>query len=58
MTADPTPVVLILEDEDQIRRFVKTALEAEGWRVFEAATLQRGLIEAGTRRPDLVIADL
>lgn len=58
MTSDPTPVVLVLEDEAQIRRFVRSALEAEGWRVFEAETVQRGLIEAGTRRPDLVIADL
>jgi len=37
---------------------VRHALEAEGFRVFEAETLQRGLIEAGTRKPDLVILDL
>ena len=30
------------------------ALEEEGWHVFEAATVQRGLIDAGTRKPDLV----
>lgn len=52
------PVVIVVEDEDQIRRFVRLALEAEGCAVHEAATLQRGLIEAGTRHPDLVILDL
>ena len=57
MTSTP-PVALVLEDEREIRRFVRSALEAEGWQVFEASTLKQGLIEAGTRRPDLVIADL
>lgn len=50
--------ILIVEDEKEIRRFVRLALEAEGFRVFEAETLQRGLIEAGTRKPELVILDL
>ncbi len=50
--------VLIVEDEKEIRRFVRSALENEGWRVFDADTLQRGLIEAGTRKPDLIILDL
>jgi two-component system KDP operon response regulator KdpE len=50
--------ILIVEDEKEIRRFVRQALEAEGHRVFEAENLQRGLIEAGTRKPDLVILDL
>jgi two-component system KDP operon response regulator KdpE len=52
------PVALIVEDEPQIRRFVRSALEAEGWQVHEAATQQRGLIEAGTRKPDLLVLDL
>lgn len=52
------PTALLVEDEPQIRRFVRTALEDEGWQVFEAATLQRGLIDAGTRSPDLIILDL
>ena len=50
--------VLIVEDEHAIRRFLRTALEAEDLRVFDAATLQRGLLEAATRKPDLVILDL
>jgi two-component system KDP operon response regulator KdpE len=49
---------LLVEDEPHIRRFVRGALEEEGWQVHEAETLRRGLTEAGTRRPDLVILDL
>jgi CheY-like chemotaxis protein len=55
--SDP-PLVLLVEDERQIRRFVRTALEGESWVVHEAATLQQGLAEAGTRKPDLIILDL
>jgi two-component system KDP operon response regulator KdpE len=55
---EPVRRVLIVEDEADIRRFVRMALEAEGLDVHEAATLQRGLIDAGTRRPDLVVLDL
>jgi two-component system KDP operon response regulator KdpE len=53
-----TPVALLIEDEPQIRRFVRMALEEEGWQVFESDTMRRGLIEAGTRKPNLVILDL
>ncbi|MBK1682038.1 two-component system response regulator KdpE [Rhodoferax fermentans] len=52
------PVVILIEDEIQIRRFVRAALEAEGWQVFEADTARRGLADAGTRKPDLLIVDL
>ena len=52
------PTLLLIEDDLNIRRFVRSALEAEGWTVFEAETVKRGLIEAGTRHPDLVILDL
>lgn len=54
----PNPVALLVEDEPQIRRFVHTALEAEGWIVHETGTMKQGLIDAGTRKPDLVILDL
>ncbi len=53
-----TPVALLVEDEPQIRRFVRNALEEEQWQVHEAVNLQRGLIDAGTRQPDLIILDL
>jgi two-component system KDP operon response regulator KdpE len=52
------PVVLIVEDEPEIRRFLRLALQTEGFEVHEADGVRRGLIEAGTRRPDLVILDL
>ncbi len=55
---DPQPIAVLIEDERQIRRFVRAALETEGWQVFEAETLKQGLIEAGTRKPDLVVLDL
>lgn len=50
--------ILIVEDEKEIRRFIRLALEAEGCRVYDADTLQRGLIEAATRKPELIILDL
>ena len=52
------PTVVIIEDEPQIRRSVRSALEAEGWQVHEADTAKKGLIEAGTRKPDLLVLDL
>ena len=56
--SDSTPIAVIVEDEPQIRRFVRSALEAQQWQVHEAGTVKAGLAEAGTRRPDLVILDL
>ncbi len=56
--SEPQPVALIVEDEPNIRRFVRLALEGEGWTVHDAATVKQGLIDAGTRRPDLVVLDL
>jgi two-component system KDP operon response regulator KdpE len=50
--------VLIVEDEADIRRFVRLALETEGHDVHEADGVKRALIEAGTRRPDVVVLDL
>lgn len=52
------PRVLLIEDEKQIRRFVRVAVEEEGCQVTEAETMQQGLIEAGLRKPDLLILDL
>jgi two-component system, OmpR family, KDP operon response regulator KdpE len=56
--SEPLPVALLVEDEPQIRRFVRMALEAEGWQVCEAESMKRGLIDTGTRKPNLVILDL
>ena len=51
------PVAIVIEDEPQIRRFVRGALESEGWLVHEAGTLRDGLAAAGTRQPDLLVLD-
>ena len=58
LAADESPQVLVVEDEKLIRRFVRAALEEEGCRVSEAATSAQGLIEAGERKPGLIILDL
>ena len=50
--------ILVVEDEVEIRRFVRLTLEAEGHEVHEAEGVKRGLIETATRRPDLVVLDL
>jgi two-component system KDP operon response regulator KdpE len=52
------PVVVIVDDEIQLRRLLRISLEANGYTVFEAATGQLALAEIATRRPDAVILDL
>ena len=50
--------IIVIEDEAQIRRFLRTTLSSEGYCVFEAENGKLGLIEAGMRKPDLIILDL
>jgi two-component system KDP operon response regulator KdpE len=52
------PVIIIIEDDPPIRRFLRTGLTAHQFAVFEADSGQRGIIEAGIRKPDLIILDL
>jgi two-component system KDP operon response regulator KdpE len=54
----PSVRILVVEDEAEIRRFVTLSLERDGFEVFEADSVARGLIEAGTRRPELLVLDL
>jgi two-component system, OmpR family, KDP operon response regulator KdpE len=56
--SEPTVTIVVIEDDRQIRRFVRTALETQGMTVFEAETGQLGLREAAFRTPDLIIVDL
>jgi two-component system KDP operon response regulator KdpE len=49
---------LVIDDEPQIRRLLRVTLEANGYRVFDAATGQDGLVEAAQRKPDVVLLDL
>ncbi len=54
----PAPVALVIDDELQIRRLLRVTLEANGYRVFDAATGQDGIAQAAQRRPDVVLLDL
>lgn len=54
----PGPVVLLVEDEVQIRRFLRIALASQGFRLVEAATGEEGLAAAATQQPELIILDL
>jgi two-component system KDP operon response regulator KdpE len=55
---EPPATILVIEDEPDIRRFLRAALGAEGYRVVESATGRRGSIDAGSHKPDLAIVDL
>jgi two-component system KDP operon response regulator KdpE len=52
------PLVLLIEDEPQMRRFLRTALSANDYRLVEAATAREGLAQAAGRSPDVVLLDL
>jgi two-component system KDP operon response regulator KdpE len=52
------PLIVLIEDEPQIRRFLRATLGSQGYRLHEATTGEDGLIDAATRQPDLVIIDL
>jgi two-component system KDP operon response regulator KdpE len=56
--SEPHPIVVLIEDEPQIRRFLRAVLPSQGIELFEAETGERGLVEVGVRRPDVVILDL
>ena len=52
------PVVVVIDDEVQLRRLLRITLEGNGYKVFDAANGQQGLAEAAARHPDLVVLDL
>jgi two-component system KDP operon response regulator KdpE len=54
----PRPVILLVEDEPEIRRFLRAALEVDGYRSVESTAGRRGAIDAATHKPDLAIVDL
>jgi two-component system KDP operon response regulator KdpE len=54
----PGPVIAVIEDEAQIRRFLRATLVNQGYRCFEATTGAEGLAIALSRQPDLVLLDL
>jgi len=54
----PLPVVLIIEDEPHMRRFLRASLRANGFQVIEAATAREGLAQAAGRNPEVILLDL
>jgi two-component system KDP operon response regulator KdpE len=56
--ANNNPTLVVIEDDPPIRRFLRTSLSAYGFTVHEAENGRQGIVEAGVRKPDLVILDL
>lgn len=55
---NPGPLILLVEDEPQMRRFLRVALEGSGYRYLEASTGEEGLAMAVQHRPDVILLDL
>lgn len=55
---EPTPLVLMIEDEVQMRRFLRASLTSNGYQVVETDTAEAGLAQAASRNPDLILLDL
>jgi two-component system, OmpR family, KDP operon response regulator KdpE len=58
MTEPAPAVILVIDDEAPMRRFLRVSLSSNGYRVLEAATGQAGLAEAAAQNPDLILLDL
>src|SRR3990167_6776138 len=57
MSQNPA-TILVIDDEAQIRKFLRISLTAQGYKVLEGATGQEGLAQAALGKPDLVVLDL
>ncbi len=56
--AKTDPVIIVIEDDPPIRRFLRTGLGTHGFTIYEAETGKQGIVEVGVRKPDLLILDL
>ena len=56
--SEPSPLVLVIEDDSQMRRFLRASLSGNGYQVVEAETGAAGVLQANARNPDLVLLDL
>lgn len=54
----PRRAILLVEDEPEIRAFLRATLAAEGYAVVESGSARRGVLDAGTHKPDMAIVDL
>jgi two-component system KDP operon response regulator KdpE len=57
-TVKPKTVVLVVDDEPQIRRLLRVTLEGGGYQVYDAATGQDGIVQAAQYHPEVVVLDL
>lgn len=55
---EPSPLILIIEDEVQMRRFLRASLTSNGYQVVESETAEDGLAQASARNPELILLDL
>jgi len=55
---DDKELILLIEDEPQMRRFLRITLQGHGYRLVEAEKAQEGLLQAASRNPDVVLLDL
>ena len=55
---DPSPQLLVIEDDSQMRKFLRASLASQGYRVVEALNGSEGLAHAATYNPELILLDL
>ncbi len=55
---EPQPTILVIEDEEPIRKFLRVSLASHGYRLVESADAADGLVQAASCQPDLIILDL
>ncbi len=56
--AKSDPIIIVVEDDSAIRRFLRTSLIPQGFNVYETDCGKQGIVEVSTRKPDLLILDL
>ncbi len=55
---DDKPLILLIEDEPQMRRFLRVSLQSQGYRLIEAETGEDGLTQVASRKPAVILLDL
>src|SRR5512147_3181938 len=55
---EPKASILLIDDEPQMRRFLRITLQGHGYRLYETSSRQEGLVEGTTRNPDVVLLDI
>ncbi len=55
---DDKHLILLIEDEPQMRRFLRVSLQSQGYRLIEAETGEDGLIQVASRKPTVILLDL